>query len=121
MKSYSILTEAQRKELLKRAFEMKQDLIRKLNDTENILKSKTEELEMLRLKLDRNTLLVDGEAEAMTGTQIRYFPLFPQRKYKEDSASEIHFRLAGEAKYTLLGIKSVLLTTNFSLHCIFKA
>ena len=95
MRTYSILNEEQRRDLIKRAFEMKQVLMKKLSDTEECLKTKTEELEMLRLKLDKDSLMVDGEEEAMNGAGIKYFPLFPQRKYKEDSAAEIHFRLAG--------------------------
>ena len=69
--------------------------MKKLSDTENILKTKNEELEMIRLKLDRNSLMVEGEKEAMKGDVIRYFPLYPQRKFREESAAEIHFRLAG--------------------------
>ena len=90
------MTEEQRRDLIKKAFEMKQELRQKLNDTENILKAKTEELEMLRLKLDRNSLMVEGEEEAMRGDKIKYFQLYPQRNFKEESAAEIHFRLAGK-------------------------
>ena len=56
---------------------------------------------MLRLKLDRSSLMVDGEEEAMKGDAIRYFPLCPERKFKEDSASDIHFRLAGIKKFLI--------------------
>ena len=98
MRTYSILNEEQRRDLIKRAFEMKQVLMKKLSDTEECLKTKTAELEMLRLKLDKDSLMVDGEEEAMKGAGIKYFPLFPQRKYKEDSAAEIHFRVAGKSK-----------------------
>lgn len=95
LKSYSILTEEQRRDLIKRAFEMKQVLKKRLSDTEEVLKSKNEELEVLRMKLDKNMLMVDGELKAMEENKVVYFPLYPQRKYKEDSAAQIHFRLAG--------------------------
>ena len=98
LRTYSILTEEEKKDLIRKAFEEKQKLMKKLTDTENALKTKKEELEMLRLKLDRSSLMVDGEEEAMKGDAIRYFPLCPERKFKEDSASDIHFRLAGIKK-----------------------
>ena len=97
LKSYSLLTEEQKKDLIRTALETKQELKKKLNDTETILKSKSDELEMLRLKLDGNLLMVNGEEEAMRGDAIIYFPLYPKRKFREDSASDVHFRLAGIA------------------------
>ena len=97
LKSYSLLTEEQKKDLIRTALETKHELKKKLNDTETILKSKSDELEMLRLKLDGNLLMVNGEEEAMRGDAIKYFPLYPKRKFREDSASDVHFRLAGIA------------------------
>ena len=103
LKSYSLLTEEQRKDLIRTALEAKQELKKKLNDTETILKSKNDELEMLRLKLDGNLLMVNGEEEAMRGDAIKYFPLYPKRKFREESASDVHFRLAGIVmSFTLL-------------------
>jgi len=102
LKSYSLLTEEQKKDLIRTALETKQELKKKLNDTETILKSKSDELEMLRLKLDGNLLMVNGEEEAMRGDAIKYFPLYPKRKFREDSASDVHFRLAESQFYRLL-------------------
>ncbi len=104
LRSYSILTEDQRKDLIRRAFEVKQVLMKKLDDTEEILKDRTKELEAMRTKLDRNSLMVDGEHDAMLKNRLVYFPLFPQRSYQEDSASQIHFRLAGSINIILFMI-----------------
>lgn len=101
LKTYSIMSDEQKRNLVKKAFELKQELLQKLNDTENTLKAKIEELEMLRLKLDGSSLVVDGEEEAMKGDTIKFFPLYPQRNFKEESASDIHFRLAGGFSFCL--------------------
>lgn len=47
-------------------------------------------------------LLVEGEKEALEGKTTVYFPLFPERVYKEGSAAQIHFRLAESQFYRLL-------------------
>ncbi len=104
LRSYSILTEDQRKDLIRRAFEVKKVLMKRLDDTEEILKDRTKELEATRTKLDRNSMMVDGEHEAMLKNRLVYFPLFPQRSYQEDSASQIHFRLAGSINIILFVI-----------------
>ena len=101
LRTYSLLTEGQKKELIRKAFEAKQELMKKLNDTETILRTKNDELDMLRLKLEKSSLMVDGEEDAMKGDKIKYFPLSPERKFKEDSASDIHFRLAGIQSFVL--------------------
>eukprot|EP00794_Sanderia_malayensis_P012150 gene12150-13403_t len=102
LRSYSALSEDQRKDLIRRAFEIKQNLMKKLSDTEEVLKDKTEQLETLRAKLDKNSLMVDGEANAMKENSLVYFPLYPERNYQEDSAAQIHFRLAESQFYRLL-------------------
>ena len=46
--------------------------------------------------------MLDGEREALAGSKIKYFPLIPERQYKEGSAAQVHFRLAESQFYRLL-------------------
>ena len=45
---------------------------------------------------------MDGEKEALEGNEIKIFNLYPERNYKEGSASQMHFRLAESQFYRLL-------------------
>ena len=89
------MTEEQRKDLIRRAFEMKQHLVQELGETQKILREKNKELEKMRDQLDKGSLMVEGEAEALNGNKLVYFPLHAERTYREGSAAQIHFRLAG--------------------------
>lgn len=54
------------------------------------------------IQVNTGMLLLDGEKEALEGSKTVYFPLFPERSYKEGSAAQIHFRLAESQFYRLL-------------------
>lgn len=52
--------------------------------------------------MNTGVLLLEGEKEALGGDEIKYFPLLPERQYKEGSAAQVHFRLAESQFYRLL-------------------
>ena len=95
MKCYSVLTEEERKELIRRAFELKNLLKDELQRTLDVIEEKNKELQKVHLQLEKGHLMVEGEAEAMEKEDLVYFPLFAEREFKEGSAAQIHFRLAG--------------------------
>ena len=82
VKSYSLLTDAERKELIRKAFEVKTKLQGELKQSNEALNIKIKELSALQMKLENNHLFVEGEKEALAGTRMRLFPLFAERKFK---------------------------------------
>ena len=96
VKSYSLLSETERRELIRRAFEMKDLLKKELDKTLSIIEEKNKELRRFQSQLDRGQLMVEGEREALDKDDLNYFPLFAEREYKEGSAAQMHFRLAGK-------------------------
>jgi aprataxin and PNK-like factor len=50
-------------------------------------------------QINKGTLLVEGEKEALEGDKTVYFTLLPERSYKEGSADQIRFRLAESQFY----------------------
>ncbi|XP_048239190.1 uncharacterized protein LOC124148675 [Haliotis rufescens] len=102
VKSFSQMTEAERKELIKKAFEAKQQLQKELEQTKKKVEEKEKEVKSLQDQVSTGLLLVDGEKEAMEGDQTVYFPLAAERAYKEGSAAQTHFRLAESQFYRLL-------------------
>lgn len=102
VKSYSQMTEAERKELIRKAFEAKQKLQDELAATKKQVEEKDRELNRLQEEVNKGILLVEGENEAIDGDKTVYFPLFAERDYKEGSAAQIHFRLAESQFYRLL-------------------
>ncbi|WAQ94552.1 APLF-like protein [Mya arenaria] len=110
VKSYSQMTEAERKELIKKAFEAKQKLQEELAETKAEVKKKDEELSNLQKQVTTGFLLMEGEKEALEGSDVKYFELFPERSYKEGSAAQMHFRLAESQFYRLLSGSSIKLT-----------
>ena len=96
MKCYSILTEEERKDLIRRAFELKNLLKDELQRTLDVIEKKNKELRKVHSQLEKGHLMVDGEEEAMEREELVYFPLFAEREFREGSAAQIHFRLAGE-------------------------
>lgn len=99
VKCYSMLSETERRELIRRAFEMKDLLKKELNKTLGIIEEKNKELRRVHSQLERGQLMVDGEKEVLDKDQLHYFPLFAEREYKEGSAAQMHFRLAGKLLY----------------------
>lgn len=102
VKSYSKMTEAERKELIKKAFEAKAKLQKELKETKAEVKKKDQELDKLTKEVASGLLLMDGEKEALEGKTTVYFDLFAERAYKEGSAAQMHFRLAESQFYRLL-------------------
>ncbi|XP_070211703.1 uncharacterized protein [Littorina saxatilis] len=102
VKSFSQMTEQERKELIQKAFEVKQKLQEELAATKKKMEQKDKELNRLQEEVNKGILLVEGEEEAMKGDKTVYFPLVPERDYKEGSADQIHFRLAESQFYRLI-------------------
>ncbi|XP_052247790.1 uncharacterized protein LOC127855914 [Dreissena polymorpha] len=102
VKSYSKMTEEERKELIKKAFEAKQKLQEELEATKKEVKKKEEEVSRLQKEVSGGLLLMEGEKEALEGKEVKYFDLYPERSYKEGSAAQTHFRLAESQFYRLL-------------------
>lgn len=97
LRSYSILNEEERKELIRRAFELKDILKKELNDSQKIIQVIAEKNKMLKRAHSQleKTSKIEGELEALEKDDLVYFPLFAEREYKQGSAAQIHFRLAG--------------------------
>ena len=87
---------------------MKDLLKKELDKTLGIIEEKNKELLRVHSQLERGQLMVDGEKEALDKDDLCYFPLFAEREFKEGSAAQMHFRLAG--KY--LRCVSLLWATN---------
>lgn len=102
VKSFSAMSEAERKELIKKAFEAKKQLQEELAKTKSEVKKKEQEVEKLQKEVAAGLLLMEGEQEALDGDTIKYFDLFAERDYKEGSAAQTHFRLAESQFYRLL-------------------
>lgn len=102
VKSYSQMTEDERKELIKKAFEAKKMLQEELEKTKEEVKKKDQQLETLQAQVSTGLLLMDGEKEALEGAEVKYFELVAERQYKEGSAAQTHFRLAESQFYRLL-------------------
>ena len=90
------MTEEERKDLICRAFELKNLLKDELQRTLDVIEKKNKELRKVHSQLEKGHLMVDGEEEAMEREELVYFPLFAEREFREGSAAQIHFRLAGE-------------------------
>lgn len=102
VKCYSLLSETERRELIRRAFEMKDLLKKELDKTLGIIEEKNKELRRVHSQLERGQLMVDGEKEALDKDDLCYFPLFAEREFKEGSAAQMHFRLAESQFYRLV-------------------
>lgn len=102
VKSYSKMSEEERIELIKKAFEAKKQLQEELEKTKEEVKKKEQEVEKLNKEVATGLLLMDGEQEVLEGTEVKYFSLAPERTYKEGSAAQTHFRLAESQFYRLL-------------------
>ncbi|XP_033761484.1 uncharacterized protein LOC117343249 [Pecten maximus] len=102
VKSYSKMSEEERKELIKKAFEAKLKLQKELKETLDEVKSKDKELQKLQDQVSTGLLLVEGEKEALEGSKTVHFSLQAERAYKEGSADQTHFRLAESQFYRLL-------------------
>lgn len=127
VKKYSQMSEAERKELIKQAFEAKQKLQDELKETQDKVKEKEKELEKMQHQVSSGLLLVEGEKEALEGTKTVYFKLMAERNHKEGSAEQTHFRLAESQFYRLLSgtnshytIKAVEYVVNPELMAQFK-
>ncbi|KAL8572703.1 hypothetical protein ACOMHN_049832 [Nucella lapillus] len=101
-KSFTKMTEQERRDLIKMAFEAKKRLEEELEATKKQVEEKEKELNCLQEKLSKGVLMVEGEKEALEKDEIVYFTLLPERHYKEGSADQIHFRLAESQFYRLL-------------------
>ncbi|KAL4222664.1 hypothetical protein ACF0H5_018705 [Mactra antiquata] len=102
VKTYSKMTEDERKELIKKAFEAKKQLQDELDKTKAKMKEMGEQVEKLNKQVTTGMLLMEGEKEVLEGTEVKYFELKPERTYKEGSAAQTHFRLAESQFYRLL-------------------
>lgn len=127
VKKYSQMSEKERKELIKQAFEAKQKLQEELEETKDKVKEKEKELEKMQHQVSSGLLLVEGEKEALEGTKTKYFKLMAERNHKEGSAEQTHFRLAESQFYRLLSgtnsnytIKAVEYVVNPELMAKFK-
>ena len=85
---------------------MKDLLKKELDKTLSIIEQKNKELRKVHSQLERGQLMVAGEKEALDKDDLCYFPLFAEREYKEGSADQMHFRLAGKL------LNGVILTNN---------
>ncbi|XP_060085829.1 uncharacterized protein LOC132565212 [Ylistrum balloti] len=102
VKSYSKMSEEERKELIKKAFEAKLKLQKELQETQDEVKNKDKKLQKLQDQVSTGLLLVEGEKEALEGNKTVYFSMKAERSYKEGSADQTHFRLAESQFYRLL-------------------
>nr|KAI8728513.1 CAunnamed protein product [Biomphalaria glabrata] len=102
IKKFSQMSETERRELIQRAIEEKIRLQQELEDAKKIVAEKDKELSQLQKQLNNGLLMLEGEKEALSKDTTTYFPLYPERAYKEGSASQIHFRLAESQFYRLL-------------------
>ena len=75
---------------------MKDLLKKELDKTLEIIEEKNKELRRVHSQLERGQLMIEGEKEALDKDDLCYFPLFAEREYKEGSAAQMHFRLAGK-------------------------
>ncbi|KAL5007522.1 hypothetical protein ScPMuIL_016328 [Solemya velum] len=102
VKNYSKMTEAERKDLIKKAMKAKEQLQKELKVTQDKMKKKEQQVEKLQKEINSGILLVDGEKEALEGKKTTYFSLQAERQFKEGSADQTHFRLAESQFYRLL-------------------
>ncbi|XP_015780188.1 PREDICTED: uncharacterized protein LOC107358070 [Acropora digitifera] len=102
VKCYSFLSETERRELIRRAFEMKDLLKKELDKTLEIIEEKNKELRRVHSRLERGHLMIEGEKEALDKDDLCFFPLYAEREYKEGSAAQMHFRLAESQFYRLV-------------------
>ena len=87
---------------------MKELLKKELGQTLSIIEEKNKELRRVHSQLEKGHLMVEGEEEALNNDDLCYFPLFAEREYKEGSADQMHFRLAGEDWYGMFQAAMVL-------------
>ncbi|UJR09457.1 hypothetical protein I4U23_013696 [Adineta vaga] len=101
-KTFSKMTDDEKRLMIERAFELKDKLQEKLKKTREEAENSKKEIEQLQSKITEGILLMEGETEVLKGTEVKYFELFPERNYKQGSAAEVHFRLAESQFYRLL-------------------
>ncbi|CAF1352093.1 unnamed protein product [Rotaria sp. Silwood1] len=101
-KTFSKMTDDEKRLMIERAFELKEKLQEKLKKTREETEQRKKEIEQLQTKISEGILLMEGEEEILKGTKVKYFELFPERNYKQGSAAELHFRLAESQFYRLL-------------------
>ena len=104
VKKLSQLTQGEQKELLKAAIEEKEQLEQQLEQTKSDKTKKEEELKSLLSKMNKETLMMEGEKEALEtpDSGVVYFDLLPERLYNEGSAAQFHMRLAESQFYRLI-------------------
>ncbi|CAF1404341.1 unnamed protein product [Adineta steineri] len=101
-KTFSKMTDDEKRLMIERAFELKEKLQEKLKQSREETEQSKKEIEQLHGKISEGVLLLEGEEEILKGTEMKYFELFPERNYKQGSAAEVHFRLAESQFYRLL-------------------
>ncbi|CAF0731653.1 unnamed protein product [Adineta steineri] len=101
-KTFSKMNDDEKRLMIERAFELKEQLQEKLKKSREEAEERKKEVEQLQTKITEGSLLMEGEEEVLKGTTVKYFELFPERKYKQGSADEVHFRLAESQFYRLL-------------------
>ncbi|CAF2070307.1 unnamed protein product [Rotaria magnacalcarata] len=101
-KTFSKMTDDEKRLMIERAFELKEKLQEKLKKTREEAEEKKKEIEQLQNKVSEGVVLMEGEDEVLKGSKVKYFEIFPERNYKQGSAAELHFRLAESQFYRLL-------------------
>ena len=110
-RSYSQLTESERKLLVLNALQEKSKLEAALKNKDTELAAKAKEAEHLKAELGAGLMLLPGEAEALAGSTVKTFVLHASRTH-ETNASSMHFRLAESQFYRLLGAGSTAKITS---------
>ncbi|XP_064647654.1 uncharacterized protein LOC135500253 [Lineus longissimus] len=102
VKSFSKLTEDQKKQLIEQAFAAKKQLEDELEKTKKEIERKAKQVERLQEQVNKGIGFVDGEEDALNGENTVYFSLQAERDYKEGSPDQLHFRLAESQFYRLM-------------------
>ncbi|ELT91186.1 hypothetical protein CAPTEDRAFT_207715 [Capitella teleta] len=105
-KSYSQMTEEERKDLITKAIAAKTQLEAELKSAREKVEERERELQRMQDEVNKGVLLMDGEEEALKADAVKYYSLVPERAYKEGSAAQLHFRLAESQFYRLIDATS---------------
>lgn len=101
-RSYSSLTEKERRQLIASAFSEKQKLQKQLEQKSKEAEEKDAELKKVKKQLYSGGIgLLEGEAEALKKDELTYFELKAKRT-NENTPAELHFRLAESQFYRLM-------------------
>ncbi|KAI3383281.1 hypothetical protein SNEBB_009976 [Seison nebaliae] len=99
IKTYSNMTEEERRLVIQKAIDAQNELKNELDTTKKEVEEKKEELKVLSANA---VALMEGEDEALKLNDVTYFSLEAEREFKMNSPQQLHFRLAESQFYRLL-------------------